>query len=80
MAEKKFIITSEQKELLLWNIDHHSLMDAKWIIRRLPEFTKDDQELRLVYEFLKDYPEILENVAKYLLLNLKSEDQKDVKV
>lgn len=51
MGTKKYIITEEEKELLLWNINNRSLADAKWSIRGLPEFI--DQE-EIIKELTKD--------------------------
>jgi hypothetical protein len=80
--EKKFVITEVEKQQI-WNliIQRQSMMVNR-LLDDLPEYKEEEkeigkieQELRLVYEFLGGYPEILENVAKYILLNL--EEKKD---
>lgn len=53
MEEKKFVITQEQKELLLWNMNNHALMDAKWIIRGLPEFVDQEEIVKKLKEEIK---------------------------
>ena len=83
MAEKKFIITeSEKQQIWNWIVERRSLKVNR-LLGSLPELEEEkrkggkiEQELRLVYEFLKEeHPEIFENVSKYLLLNLKSEEK-----
>lgn len=46
METKKYIITEEEKELLLWNINNHSLMDAKFCIRSYPEFIDQEEKIK----------------------------------
>jgi hypothetical protein len=65
--EKKYIITEEQKELLLWNINNHSLMDAKWSIRQFPEFIEQEEIIEELKKENKAKDEEIENLIKKIL-------------
>lgn len=58
-TQKKYIITEEEKELLLWNMNNHSIMDAKWILKNLPEFINQEER---IMELEKDINLLLEKI------------------
>lgn len=68
LKSKLFVMTSEQRELLIWNLNNHQIMDAKWIVRQFPEI--EDQE-ELINHLKKENEEKEKEIADLIdkLLN-----------
>jgi hypothetical protein len=64
---KKYIITEEQKELLLWNLNNHSLMDSKWILRNLPEFIDQEETIKELEKDNKAKEEEINNLLNKII-------------
>jgi len=64
---KKFIITEEQKNLMFLNINSHQLMDAKWILRQLPEFVDQEKEIEELKQENKDLQIEIDNLLEKIL-------------
>jgi hypothetical protein len=66
-GQKKYIITEEEKELLLWNINNRSLMDAKWFLNNLREFIDQEEIIKELEKENKAKDEEIENLIKKIL-------------
>jgi hypothetical protein len=69
--QKKYIITEEEKNLLLWNMNNRSIMDAKWILKNLPEVIDQEATIKELEKDNKAKEDEINNLLEKIMGGIK---------